>query len=185
MGCVKRVRAVGNYQRPGQAYWRCVKFIRELEPDELQTCIESQGGAAESLKIGDGDDVDAEGEDDEDYLPGGVHYEAPGNEIQRLELQEVGRIAPRWRADQSITNFIYDLVRNTGTKGISTMVSPGQLNPLQCITDKAFPGHQEPRVWRVFRQTSRSSAYSAGRPLATITTTSSPTSSHRSRHCFD
>ena len=107
-----------------------MKYLRDLEQDEWQRCVESQGGALNSLKVGDGDDIDAEGEDDEDYLPGGIHYDALGDEVQKLELQEVGRIPPRWVAGQTITNFLHDLVHSTGTKGISTMVSSGQLEPL-------------------------------------------------------
>lgn len=162
VGCVKRVRATGNYSRPGQTYWRCVKFIRDLEPGEWQKCIDSQISVVDSQKTGDGDDMDAEGEDDEDYLPGGVHYETPGSEVQRLELQEVERIAPRWIADQNIINFLHDLIRNTGTKGISTMVSSGQIESLQCITDKAIQGHKKPEFRRLFQETLRTSAWSAG-----------------------
>lgn len=126
LGCVKRVRATGNYRRPGQTYYRCVKYIRDLEPDELKTFVESQHSATDSLKVGDGDDVDAEEEDDEYYLPGGICYESTGTEVPKLELQEVGRIAPRWIAGQNIPNFLRDLIHSTGTKGISTMVSSDQ-----------------------------------------------------------
>ena len=158
MDCLKRVRATGNYIRPSRGYYRCVKFIRELQQHELRMCIESPGGAVGSLKTGNGDEIDAEGEDDEDYLPGGVHYETPGNEVQRLELHEVGRVAPRWIAGQNITNFLYDLVHNTGIKGISTMVIFGQPEPLHCITDDRIPGNKKPGFRRFFQKTIRTSA---------------------------
>lgn len=130
LGCVKRVRATGNYRRPGQTYYRCVKYIRDLEPDELKTFVESQHSATDSLKVGDGDDVDAEEEDDEYYLPGGICYESTDTEVPKLELQEVGRIAPRWIAGQNIPNFLRDLIHSTGTKGISTMVSSDQFRAI-------------------------------------------------------
>lgn len=68
-------------------------------------------------------EIDAPSDDDQDYLAEEAQYFARfGSSHQPRSLKEVERPVPRWTADSTLSNLLYDIVHAAGSQGISTMV---------------------------------------------------------------
>lgn len=125
MGCLRRVKAKSQYSKPGRVYHRCIKFIREPENEEWQLFRDPVRGLHSHLKEKDNEEADADGdieEDDEvnpDIRAGSRDTEVNGGDE---DLQEIGRAVPQWTPDKNLSNFLFELVSSSGTRGMSTMV---------------------------------------------------------------
>ncbi|KAI9867766.1 MAG: hypothetical protein M1830_005748, partial [Pleopsidium flavum] len=124
MGCVRRVKARSQYSKAGRYYHRCVKLLREPENEEWQLFWDPVRGVPDHLKERDDDDANAEG-DEEDEDEAGTSSKAGIEDAEgdgeEGDLQEIGRLVPQWTPDQNLSNFLFDLVSKSGTKGLSTM----------------------------------------------------------------
>ncbi len=145
MGCVRRVKARSQYTRAGRYYHRCVKLLREPENEEWQLFWDPVRGIPDHLKERDNDDADADGdeedEDEADENPTTGTQDAEGDGGDG-DLQEIGRPVPQWTPDQNLSNFLFDLVSKSGTKGISTMVCLPRLeNLLVKLLNRFIVGH--------------------------------------------
>ena len=124
LGCVKQVRAQANSNLPTTLYFKCVKLIREPTETEWQLFLSPHRGLLSLINAREGEDVDADGEVDEDYdaddpaVPGKDNVGAPTK-----NLEEVRRPICQWDGDRCLNNLLFDLVKRSGTQGMSSMVS--------------------------------------------------------------
>ena len=123
LGCIKQVRAQANSNLPTALYFRCIKLIREPDETEWQSFISPHRGLPNSTAAGDDDDPDADGEADGEYGAEPSTYSQNNEEGPPIKnLREVGRPIAQWDGDHCLNNFLFDLIDNSGTRGMSTMV---------------------------------------------------------------
>ena len=131
MGCVRRVKARSQYGRHARYFHRCVKLIRQPENDEWQLFWDPMRGLPAHMRAnGDVDGAiadlerDEEDEEEEEAMDDNTNRgtQEPEGDSLNAGLQEIGRPVPQWTPDQSLNNFLLDLVSMSGTRGLSTMV---------------------------------------------------------------
>lgn len=139
IGCVREVNARAFLEgKLKNRRYRCLKMVREPTEADWRAFLDSayrgldDEGAEKQAQQGSRDDFkDNDVEDPDRAQSGEVEEEIFGGEIEEVE-----RAIPRWIPEQPISNFIFDLVRHAGEKGISTMVSHASHTVMLVVTDK-------------------------------------------------
>lgn len=123
LGCVKQIRAQANSNVAAPLYFRCVKLIREPDEKEWQLFLSPHRGPSNTATLEEDEDLDADGEIDEDNDLEGMstlRNDETGAPVK--DLREVERPIAQWGGDQCLNNFLFGLIDNAGTQGMSTMV---------------------------------------------------------------
>jgi len=123
LGCVKQIRAQANSNIAASLYFRCIKLIREPDEKEWQLFLSPHRGLPNTTTLGEDEDLDADVEvDEDDDLEGmpSLRNDETGAPVK--DLREVGRPIAQWGGDQCLNNFLFNLIDNTGTQGMSSMV---------------------------------------------------------------
>ncbi|KKY26990.1 putative tfiiic transcription initiation factor complex subunit [Phaeomoniella chlamydospora] len=108
-GFLKRVHAASAMSSKVQQHYSCVKYLKDVTDEDIKRYTSIGHLPANSM------DLDAEGEDDDDFLPGSTEEPAPN----AGPLQELGRIYPIWSPDRILSNLVFQVVDSMGTKGIT------------------------------------------------------------------
>lgn len=165
LGCVKQVKAQAQTQTPNPFYFRCVKFFREPVEKEWQLLAAPNRAPLSSSRVRENGDVDA-GEDTDNHLP--IEKSARLITIDEDTSVEIlrgfGRSIPQWTADRCMNNFLYDLIQQSGTQGISSMVSVSGFSLRE--RPNIIAGNQRACHRKIREKAVRVPAFSAGRSLA-------------------
>ncbi|KAK2753167.1 RNA polymerase III transcription initiation factor complex subunit [Arachnomyces sp. PD_36] len=122
IGCVKRLRAQSQYKL--KTYHPSVMLIREPTERDLQLFHEnskglltfSESGQTAGQELEDGAETNRKVRSKSSPLSGGK-VRAPRKE----NIQESGRIVPRWTPGRSLSNMIFDVVDKAGPQGMPNM----------------------------------------------------------------
>lgn len=130
-GCLKQVKAQPNIKTLQPIYLRCVKFIRDPVGREWHPIV--YHGAAESAATNRntrfGVDPDGEAGIDTEYQEEEALYvSAITKERGASQLREVERPVPLWTPGVPLNNLIFNVIEQSGTRGLSSMVR--YCNPL-------------------------------------------------------
>ena len=152
MGCVRRVRAETQFNKPGN-FSKCIKFLREPEGKEWNIIARAAYQNPHSKLTDTGKDADSDAGDEGEvvnFVEEGGRLEA-ANQPQLLnscpeavetakgkntgkevtprrssapaeDVREARRPTPRWRKDLAPGNLLFRIIAASGIKGISTMV---------------------------------------------------------------
>lgn len=134
-GCLKQVKAQSDAKTLQPFYMRCVKFIREPVGREWHPIVHH--GAADSaitnrntrsaVDPDDGAGIDTEYQEEE------VRYmSAIVGEQGASQLREVERPVPLWTPGVPLNNLIFNVIEQSGTRGLSSMVQ--YFNPGFCTS---------------------------------------------------
>ena len=124
MGCLQRVRAPGNAENDFEHFYKCVKLIREPQEAELQEFLKLSRDAINSnptVPYGD------EYEDEEDMEEGYQVENSAQPDINNAEDAQPEHAQPEctalsWAPNRLLVHVLYDLVKERGMQGTSSMV---------------------------------------------------------------
>ncbi|KAL8708455.1 MAG: hypothetical protein Q9220_006679, partial [cf. Caloplaca sp. 1 TL-2023] len=124
LGCIKQVRAYPEGETTAPFLFRCAKYIRDPEGKEWRPVVYPARGRLKTTEaVQDVPDVlDVPSDEEQDYQAEETQYLAglrDGRELRHLK--EVERPIPEWSGDNLLGNLLYDLVRASGSHGISTL----------------------------------------------------------------
>ncbi|EEP79975.1 predicted protein [Uncinocarpus reesii 1704] len=123
IGCVRRVHAVSQYSEVTLSAHPCVMLIREPTEKDIQLFHDDSSAVIASLQQGDVGNLDDAEEQDEDEDMEDMLTTGPlqSTEVKGGIVQDVGRIIPGWTPDQSLPNFIFNLVDGAGPRGMNNL----------------------------------------------------------------
>lgn len=123
IGCLKRLRAPSQYNM--KSYHSSVMLIRDPTERDLQLFYENCKGILESDENDEGAEQGLEVEDEtgpkarsKASQPSKAGSSAPKKE----NVEESGRIIPRWTPGRSMANMVFDIVDKAGSQGLTNHV---------------------------------------------------------------
>lgn len=117
IGVVKRVKAESQYEK----LHPCVTLIREPTAKDIANFHESDGGDLNAA-------VDDQADLDEDMEPDTAQQNSgsdngDGETNMAMHVVDSGPVMPSWSPDRHITNQIFDIIDDSGTNGVTNLVS--------------------------------------------------------------
>ena len=125
IGCVKRVRAMSQYDDTRKALHSCVMLTRDPSERDLQSFHDNSRNLFSNLNQEDGINVELDDDIEADATrresPTVHHLRTP--EGVKEGVVDGGRILPRWMPDRNLHNLIFDVIDGGGTTGRTNSVS--------------------------------------------------------------
>ena len=121
LGCIKQVKARDHTLGDESKYFRCVKYIQEPGERESQLLCGQAHANIRTAPFPEAEHTESEDDDaDEEDRPD--RLKANGHAVQVKDLREVARPIPQWTGTGCIDNILHDVIHQSGTQGLSTMV---------------------------------------------------------------
>lgn len=123
IGCLKRLRAQSQYKM--KTYHSSVMLIREPTERDLQLFHENCNSLMESIENEEGMGQDLEeGEELSQKARSKTSPPSKGapRPPKKENVEETGRIIPRWTPGRSLANMIFEIIDKAGPRGISNHV---------------------------------------------------------------
>jgi B-block binding subunit of TFIIIC len=126
IGCLKRVKAMSQYQDTMKTPHPCVMLIRDPSERDIQLFHEDSRSLFANLEQEDknnpelDDDIDAVALERESST---LADSGTPNVVRKDVVEDSGRILPRWSPDKIIHNLIFDVIDSASTTGRTNHVS--------------------------------------------------------------
>ena len=126
LGFVKRVKAELRYEhgqssRPG--LYNCVKLLREPAFQDIEKFYSSHGRlTADDLQGTTAEGENLDGDEEAGDLSEMQNMNPDPPTAIMIKVTEVRKTIPQWTPDRNITNMIFDIIDQSGSNGISSMV---------------------------------------------------------------